>query len=271
MPHPAALGSSRLGGPVSRRVEAAGAGIHFDNLTLGYDRHPAVHHLDGTIASGSLLAIVGPNGAGKSTLLKGVAGALAPLNGRIEIGGAAETRPRIAYLPQLAALDRSFPISVTDIVASGLWHKAGSFRRIGASDTAAIDHALAAVGLGGFEQRWIGSLSGGQFQRALFARLMLQDAPIILLDEPLNAIDGKTAADLLDLVKGWHGESRTVIAALHDLHVVRRIFPETLLLAREAIAWGATQDVLTPSNLNAARRMSEVFDEHAHECARSAA
>jgi zinc/manganese transport system ATP-binding protein len=248
-----------------------GSAIQFTNLTLGYDRHPAVHHLVGTIPSGSLLAIVGPNGAGKSTLLKGIAGALTPLNGRIEIGATAPTRPRIAYLPQLAALDRTFPISVTDIVASGLWHKAGLFRRIGASDTAAIDEALAAVGLAGFEQRWIGSLSGGQFQRALFARLMLQDAPIILLDEPLNAIDDKTAADLLDLVQRWHGESRTIVAALHDLHVVRSIFPQTLLLAREAIAWGATQDVLTPHNLAAARRMSEVFDDHAHECARSAA
>jgi zinc/manganese transport system ATP-binding protein len=245
--------------------------IQFTDLTLGYDRHPAVHHLHGTIPSGSLLAIVGPNGAGKSTLLKGIAGALTPLNGRIAIGATAPTRPRIAYLPQLAALDRTFPISVTDIVASGLWHKAGLFRRIGASDTAAIDEALAAVGLAGFEQRWIGSLSGGQFQRALFARLMLQDAPIILLDEPLNAIDAKTAADLLDVVKRWHGELRTIVAALHDLHVVRSTFPQTLLLAREAIAWGATQDVLTPQNLNAARRMSEVFDDHAHECARSAA
>jgi zinc/manganese transport system ATP-binding protein len=248
-----------------------GSAIQFDNLTLGYDRHPAVHHLVGTIPSGSLLAIVGPNGAGKSTLLKGIAGALTPLNGRIEIGATAPARPRIAYLPQLAALDRTFPITVTDIVASGLWHKAGLFRRIGPRDTAAIDEALAAVGLAGFEQRWIGSLSGGQFQRALFARLMLQDAPIILLDEPLNAIDTKTAADLLDVVKRWHGESRTIVAALHDLHVVRSIFPQTLLLAREAIAWGATQDVLTPQNLNAARRMSEVFDDHAHECARSAA
>ncbi|MEA2759175.1 MAG: zinc/manganese transport system ATP-binding protein [Methylobacteriaceae bacterium] len=257
-----------IGGPDS----LPHAAIRFDDLTLGYDRHPAVHHLGGTIPAGSLLAIVGPNGAGKSTLLKGVAGALAPLHGRIEItrmhGG---ERARIAYLPQLTALDRTFPISVADVVASGLWHKAGLFRRIGNGENAAIDEALSAAGLAGFEQRWIGSLSGGQFQRALFARLMLQDAPIILLDEPLNAVDDKTAADLIDVVKRWQAESRTVLAALHDLHVVRSVFPETLLLAREAIAWGRTDEVLTPSNLTAARRMSEVFDEHAHECARSAA
>jgi zinc/manganese transport system ATP-binding protein len=259
-----------IGGPGSLSRSA----IRFDDLTLGYDRHPAVHHLDGTIPAGSLLAIVGPNGAGKSTLLKGIAGALTPLHGGIEIPAADRvggSKARIAYLPQLSALDRTFPVTVADIVASGLWHKAGLFRRIGAAENAAIDAALSRVGLGGFEQRWIGSLSGGQFQRALFARLMLQDAPIILLDEPLNAVDDRTAADLIEVVQHWQGESRTVLAALHDLHVVRSVFPQTLLLAREAIAWGRTEEVLTPQNLTAARRMSEVFDEHAHECARSAA
>ncbi len=251
--------------------DVLGAAIRFDNLTLGYDRHPAVHHLHGTIPAGSLLAVMGPNGAGKSTLLKALAGTLAPLSGDIDIAGPAREPVRIAYLPQLAGLDRTFPIAVTDIVASGLWHKAGLFRRIGKRENAAIETALTAVGLHGFEDRWIGSLSGGQFQRALFARLMLQDAPIILLDEPLNAVDHRTAADLLDVVKRWHAEGRTIIAALHDAHVVRSVFPQTLLLAREMVAWGATEDVLTPQNLMAARRMCEAFDEHAHECERSAA
>ncbi|GAC1563318.1 MAG: ABC transporter ATP-binding protein [Beijerinckiaceae bacterium] len=243
--------------------------IRFDDLMLGYDRHPAVHHLDGIIPAGSLLAVVGPNGAGKSTLLKGIAGALSPLHGRIDIAG--QGGDRIAYLPQLTALDRSFPIAIADVVATGLWHRAGLFRRIGASENRAIADALLAVGLVGFERRWIGSLSGGQLQRVLFARLMLQDAPIILLDEPLNAVDDKTAADLIDLIKRWHGESRTIIAALHDLHIVRSVFPQTLLLAREAVAWGRTEDVLTPGNLKTARRMSEVFDDSAGICARSAA
>jgi zinc/manganese transport system ATP-binding protein len=251
--------------------DLVGAAIRFDNLTLGYDRHPAVHHLHGTIAAGSLLAVMGPNGAGKSTLLKAIGGSLPPLSGRIDIAAPARERVRIAYLPQLATLDRAFPISVADIVASGRWHKAGLFRRIGKREDAGIAAALHAVGLDGFEDRWIGSLSGGQLQRALFARLMLQDAPIILLDEPLNAVDDRTATDLLDVVKGWHGEGRTIIAALHDAHVVRSVFPQTLLLARETIAWGATEDVLTPQNLMAARRMCEAFDAHAHECERSAA
>ena len=100
-------------------------------------------------------------------------------------------------------------------------------------------------------------------QRMLFARLLLQDARVIVLDEPFNAIDAKTSADLFDLVRRWHGEQRTVLAALHDLDFVRANFPETLLLAREPVAWGRTASVLTPENLLMARRMCEAFDEHA--------
>ena len=108
-------------------------------------------------------------------------------------------------------------------------------------------------------------------QRMLFARLLLQDARVIVLDEPFNAIDAKTSADLFDLVRRWHGEKRTVLAALHDIDLVRANFPETLLLAREPVAWGATADVLTAENLLKARRMCEAFDEHARRCAATAA
>lgn len=241
--------------------------IRLDDLTLGYDRHPAVHHLSGEIAAGSLTAIVGPNGAGKSTLLKGIAGALAPLDGHLTLARG----KRLAYLPQSAELDRSFPIHVYDLVAMGLWGKAGIFGRIGFGAKTRIEEAIAAVGLTGFERRPIANLSGGQMQRALFARLLLQDADIILLDEPFTAIDARTTADLLALVQRWHGEARTVVAVLHDIETVRRAFPETLLLAREAVAWGATDDVLTPENQLRARRMVEAFDSHAPACDRDAA
>jgi zinc/manganese transport system ATP-binding protein len=241
--------------------------IRLTDLTLGYDRHPAVHHLSGEIATGSLTAIVGPNGAGKSTLLKGIAGALSPLGGDIAL---ARGR-RLAYLPQQAELDRSFPIHVYDLVAMGLWNRAGIFGRIGGGAAAKIEAAIAAVGLAGFERRPIGALSGGQMQRALFARLLLQDADIILLDEPFTAIDARTTADLLALVQRWHGENRTVVAVLHDIETVRRAFPQTLLLARETVAWGETGEVLTAANLMKARRMVEAFDSHAAPCERDAA
>lgn len=249
--------------------KTSSAVIRFDDLTLGYDRHPALHHLSGEVRQGSLMAVIGPNGAGKSTLLKGVVGTLKPLGGRVEL---ASVRPRdIAYLPQLADVDRSFPINLYDFVSMGLWRQVGAFGRIGKAQVTAIEAAIAAVGLAGFENRAIGTLSGGQMQRTLFARLLLQDAPVILLDEPFNAIDARTISDLLDLIHRWHGEGRTIVTVLHDMDTVMRHFPETLLLAREAIAWGPTSDVCTPQNLLAARRMVEAFDARANECTRGAA
>jgi len=239
--------------------------LQFRNLTLGYERHPAVHHLNGEVESGSLTAVVGPNGAGKSTLFKGVVGVIKPLAGRIERNGVLPED--IAYLPQVAEIDRTFPINVYDMVAMGLWRSKGLFAGIGRKDRDRIEAALAAVGLTGFEQRAIGTLSGGQMQRMLFARLLLQDARVIVLDEPFNAIDAKTSADLLALVRRWHAEKRTVLAALHDIDLVKANFPETLLLAREPVAWGATGSVLTAENLMKARQMCEAFDEQAEACA----
>jgi zinc/manganese transport system ATP-binding protein len=244
------------------------AALQFRDLTLGYDRHPAVHHLTGTIESGALTAVVGPNGAGKSTLFKGIVGAIKPLAGGIDRAG---LLPRdIAYLPQIADIDRTFPINVYDMVAMGLWQRAGLFGGIDQGGREVIREAIAAVGLTGFEQRAIGTLSGGQMQRMLFARLLLQDARVIVLDEPFTAIDAKTSADLFDLVRRWHSEKRTVVAALHDIEFVRNNFPSTLLLARQSVAWGATCDVLTPDNLLKARRMCEAFDNNAAECVQAA-
>lgn len=240
------------------------AQLRFHDLTLDYDRHPAVHHLDGEVASGALVAVVGPNGAGKSTLFKGIVGVLKPFSGRIVREG---IDPReIAYLPQAAEIDRSFPINVYDMVSMGLWRQTGIFGGIGQDGRRKVAEAIAAVGLTGFERRAIGTLSGGQMQRMLFARLLLQDARLIVLDEPFNAIDAKTCADLLDLVRRWHAEKRTVLAALHDIDLVKATFPETLLIAREQVAWGKTAEVLTSDNLQKARRMCEAFDEEAHAC-----
>lgn len=240
------------------------AALGFRNLTLGYDRHPAVHHLSGEIAEGSLLAVVGPNGAGKSTLLKGIVGVVHPLGGQIARHGIGQQD--IAYLPQIAEIDRSFPISVFDLVAMGLWKRTGLLGGIGKADREKIATAIDAVGLRGFEQRAIGTLSGGQMQRALFARLLLQDARVILLDEPFASLDSKTVSDLLELVHRWHGEKRTVVAVLHDFEMVRQHFPEALLLAREPVAWGRTSETLSAENLLKARRMSEAFDEQANIC-----
>ena len=245
------------------------AALVFKNLTLGYDRLPAVQQLDTEIQEGSLTAIVGPNGAGKSTLLKGVTGALSPLEGQVHIDGFRDEE--IAYLPQQSEIDRSFPISVVDLVAMGLWHEIGAFGRLRPAMPARLDAAIAAVGLTGFEKRSIGSLSGGQMQRALFARLLLQDAQLVLLDEPFAAIDTKTMADLIDVIKGWHSEGRTVLAVLHDNNTVGAHFPQTMMLARELVAHGPTSKVLTSENQFRARQMCEACTGTPHVCGKTAA
>ncbi len=198
------------------------AQLQFRDVTLGYDRHPAVHHLNGEVAPGALVAVVGPNGAGKSTLFRGLAGILKPLAGSISLGGL-DSRD-IAYLPQTVDIDRTFPISVFDFVGTGLWRSTGFFGGMGKSARDKIAQALGAVGLNGFENRGIGTLWR------------------------------------------WHAEKRTVLAALHDMDLVRANFPETLLLARGKVAWGATPEVLTAENLKEARRMCEAFDDSASAC-----
>jgi zinc/manganese transport system ATP-binding protein len=245
------------------------ATIRLDGLTLAYERHPAVHHLTGAFEPGSLTAIVGPNGAGKSTLLKAIAGLIRPAEGRVTL--AHLDRREIAYLPQQAEVDRSVPLSVLEVVALGHWRRMGLFGGLGRGQLAAASEALDAVGLGGFETRPVGTLSAGQFQRALFARMMLQDAKVILLDEPFTAIDTRTTADLLDLVRRWHDEKRTVVTVLHDYEQVRQVFPETLLLARELVAWGPTDQALSPANLMKARAMAESWQDDAPICHRPAA
>ena len=245
------------------------AALVFKNLTLGYDRLPAVQQLDTEIQEGSLTAIVGPNGAGKSTLLKGVTGALSPLEGQVHIDGFRDEE--IAYLPQQSEIDRSFPICVVDLVAMGLWHKIGAFGRLRPAMPARLDAAIAAVGLTGFEKRSIGSLSGGQMQRALFARLLLQDARLVLLDEPFAAIDTKTMTDLINLIKDWHSEGRTVLAVLHDNNTVGAHFPQTMMLARELVAHGPTSKVLTSENQFRARQMCEACAGTPHVCGKTAA
>jgi zinc/manganese transport system ATP-binding protein len=243
--------------------------ISFHDLTLGYDRHPAVHHISGEVARGDLLALVGPNGAGKSTLLKGIVGQLKALSGSLRLDGL--KRNDIGYLPQQIDIDRSFPITVFDAVAMGLWHEIGTWRGLDRARSLAVLEALRTLGLQDLGERSVGALSGGQFQRVLFARLLLQNAAIILLDEPFRAVDTKTVEDLLRIIGRWHSEGRTVIAALHDLDQVRAHFSKTLLLAREVVAWGPTRQVLTPKHLAEARQLTEAWDEQAEVCERGEA
>ncbi|MDP1901586.1 MAG: ABC transporter ATP-binding protein [Rubrivivax sp.] len=244
------------------------AAIELDNLTVTYDGHPAVHHVCGAFEPGSLTAIVGPNGAGKTSLLAAIMGRVRPAEGAVRIP--APLREQIAWLPQQAEIDRSFPMRVFDLVALGHWRRIGSFRGLDADQQQAVHRALDAVGLAGFGRRGISELSAGQFQRVLFARVLLQDAQVILLDEPFNAIDARTTADLLGVILRWHAQARTVIAVLHDLDQVREHFERTLLIARRCVAWGPTAEVLRAENLFRARQMAEAWDDDAPVCREAA-
>ena len=239
--------------------------VSLRNVTVAHAGRPAVHHVSGDFAPGSLTALVGPNGAGKSTLLRAIAGLHPPVEGRI-----AAAAGQVALLPQQSGLDRSFPIGCLDVVLFGLWQSAGAFAAVTRSQRHKAAEALAAVGLSGFAARPVGSLSAGQFQRLLFARLLLQDAPVLLLDEPFTALDERTATDMLALLRRWHGEGRTIIAVLHDLELVRREFPRTLLLARDCLAWGDTAAVLSAENRLRARRMAEAWSADSETCHRAA-
>ncbi len=236
------------------------------DLSAGYDRHPAVHHVSARFAPGSLTAIVGPNGGGKSTLLKAILGILPLMSGHILWHGVSLLD--CAYMPQQSEIDREFPLRVLDLVNFGHWRRVGSWRRLDAVMKAQSMAALRAVGMAAFAERPIASLSVGQFQRVLFARIIVQDARLILLDEPFAPIDSRTVADLLPLLRQWRDEGRTVLLVMHDLPMAQEICPDALLLARELVAVGAARDVLCAENLQRAKLMAESWADDAPQCDR---
>jgi zinc/manganese transport system ATP-binding protein len=240
--------------------------IELDNITAGYDRHPALHHVSGAFIENSLTAIIGPNGSGKSTLLKTIAGFIRPMSGSIKFTNAKGNH--IGYLPQISEIDRSFPLSVYDVVMMGYWPKCGILRGVSAPQRLQAMRALEEVGMAQFAQRSIGALSSGQFQRVLFARLIIQDADIILLDEPFSAIDARTAHDLLHFVENWNKAGKTILTVLHDMGQAKHHFPQTLIIAREVIAWGKTSETLTDKNLGKAQGLAEHWHDDAHTCNR---
>ncbi len=241
--------------------------IALNDLTVAYQGHPAVHHVSGGFTPGSLTAIVGPNGAGKSTLLAAIAGLRAPTSGQVVFGPDYVAPGAVALLAQLSSMNPDFPLRVLEVVAMGAWVRVGAFGALGATERSAISHALHQVGLEGFEDRLVDELSVGQLQRVLFARLIVQNAPIILLDEPFSALDAATTRDLLSVIKDWQRAGRTVVAVLHNFDMVRAHFPQTLLMARELVAWGPTEQALSTENLEQAQQRSLAWQDSASWCA----
>lgn len=197
------------------------------------------------IPLGTLLAVVGRNGAGKTTILNLMSGMIQPTSGHIE----RNKELKVAHLVQQSKLDHQFPFTVYDVVQMGLWNLKKYIKPYTPFDHERIIEAIACVGLKGYETRTIGSLSGGQFQRMLFARLMLQNADIILLDEPFAAVDEATMVDLMQQMQQWHALGKTLVVVLHDVAFVEKFFPHTLWLAAHGAQFDVTSKILPDKNL----------------------
>lgn len=215
--------------------------IELDNLVAGYEGVAITPSLSGVIHKGSMTAIVGLNGCGKSTLLKTLAGFIPPVSGVVRWS---PTRPTIGWLAQRHALESQFPLTVLDVVSQGAWPRISLLRGLRNDVRRRIQAALARVGLTEMARTPIEALSGGQFQRMLFARVLVQRAPLVMLDEPFTGIDEATTHDLMTVIQEMHQQGQTVLAVLHDNQRVADYFPETLLLAPQNARWGLTHEVL---------------------------
>ncbi len=229
--------------------------VEIRNLALGYPELTLFKHLSLDIQAGTTLAVLGANGSGKSTFVKMLLGLMDPLAGRLTWPAG---RPQeVGYLAQLTEFDRRFPIRVRDLAAMGAWRGFGLWSGLGRTGRNRVAAALEEAGILDLADRSLHTLSGGQLQRALFARVILQDAPLILLDEPFAAVDQSTEAHLLSIINRWRAEGRAVVLVVHDLSSVLDHCSHALLLGGGMATQGTVEEVLTPDRLVAQGYMSE--------------
>ena len=242
---------------MGRGLSVANPLIVVRNLSVAYGNHQALQNVSGSFQAGSLTAVAGPNGSGKSTLLKTLAGVIRPTSGDIVF--AQGVKPKIAYLPQIAHMQRDFPITVEEVVLTGFYPEVGETISMTSDHHRQARAALEDVGLRGYESRSIAGLSGGEFQRMLFARVIVQNAPVILLDEPFTAVDAETTSRLIRLLLRWHKESRTVICVLHDLLLIKKYFPESMVLQGKCLGIGHTHRMFEQKLLSFDLDMAELY------------
>ena len=197
-----------------------------------------------TLERGRIAAVLGPNGGGKTTLFRALLGELPVRRGSVELAGAP------AYVPQTDRTRLDFPVSALDVVLMGAYGRTPWWRRIARADREAAHAALARVGLDDREHVRFGALSGGQRQRVLIARALLQDAPVLLLDEPLSGVDAVSAARIEAVFGELRAEGRTLLVATHDVEQARA-WDAVLCLNRRQIAFGAPTEVLGADVLQA--------------------
>lgn len=234
----------------------AGLPITVSDVTVNYGDVRALQGATATIQPGRVCGLIGMNGSGKSTLFKTIMGLITPDSGTVRLGGtpaaAARRSGAVGYVPQSEDIDRSFPLSVRDVVMMGRYGHMGSTRRAKRSDHHAVDEALARVELTEYADRQIGQLSGGQRKRAFVARGIAQGATVLLLDEPFAGVDKRTEATITGLLRELADEGATVLISTHDLHALPGLADEAILLMRRVLMHDAPAQVLRPENLSRA-------------------
>ncbi|WP_261806620.1 metal ABC transporter ATP-binding protein [Lapidilactobacillus luobeiensis] len=224
------------------------------NLTVAYDETPVFANLDVTFQVGKITGIIGPNGAGKSTLIKAILGLIKTQQGTVAYNDQTmkQVQKQVAYVEQRKDLDLTFPINVFDLVETGTYGRLGLFRSPGAKERAETEQALAQVGLSDFKKRQIGNLSGGQLQRVFVARAIVQQAEIIILDEPFVGIDLQSETAIMAILQQWRDQGKTIIVVHHDLNKVSRYFDDLVVMNHGVIDYGPTSAVYNPANIGQA-------------------
>jgi len=227
--------------------------IELENVSVRYEQATALEQITLRLNRGDRVAVVGPNGAGKSTLFHVIAGVVRPAAGQVRIYGSGPGgHICVGYVPQRKVIDWAFPVTVADVVMMGRVGKMGFLRWPSAHDREAVHAALTEVGMQALAKRQIGELSGGQQQRVFLARVLAQEAELLLMDEPLTGLDMPSQEVILALIDRIQQHGVTVMVASHDLNQAGEQFPLLLLLNRRVIAFGPPDKVLTTPNLMAA-------------------
>jgi manganese/iron transport system ATP-binding protein len=244
-------------GPLRDNGGDSGSGILADDVTVTYRTgHTALFDASFAIPRGTVTALVGVNGAGKSTLFKAIMGFLPMAKGEIRLLGRtvrqALRENLVAYVPQSEEIDWAFPVLVEDVVLMGRYGHMGFLRRASAADHAAVDKALARVGMQDLRKRQIGELSGGQRKRVFLARALAQDGRVILLDEPFTGVDVKTEEQIVALLRELRDEGRVMLVSTHNLGSVPEFCDWSILLKGTVLAYGPTPTTFTRKNLERA-------------------
>ncbi|OJH00044.1 ABC transporter ATP-binding protein [Enterococcus termitis] len=223
-------------------------------MTVSYQGQKALLDISLQLAAGKITGIIGPNGAGKSTFLKGLLGLIKADSRTVLLGEAPidTQKKRIAYVEQRSALDLSFPINVLEVVLLGTYPKLGVFHRPKKQEKEKALSALKTVQLEAFAKRQIGELSGGQLQRVFIARVLAQEADIIVLDEPFVGIDMTSEKVIMDILKQLKNAGKTIVIVHHDLHKVAHYFDDVVILKKELIAFGPVATTFTNKNIQLA-------------------